>query len=512
MRSYGPHLENLYSGSCFLVCSGPSLASHDLSLLKKRGIFTCAVNNAAAIFHPTIWVSADDPGNFCDAIWKDPSILKFVPSDHEEKLLTERDGQETLIDSDIQVKEMPGVFGFSRNEEFNADTFLKEETFNWGNHGATTDTLGVKGSRSVMLIAVKLLYRLGFRKIYLLGCDFKMEENSKNYAFPQDRSKSSVRGNNKTYHALNLRFAALLPYFARAGLEVYNCTPDSGLKAFPYLSYKDAVREALSSFPTSIKTEGMYEHKAGKKRVPNFGDITLMVGVDEKHLEELKVTWPTWIKYKPEVLKMPMRVVCDGKYPKWHWEEKLEFLDRPDVEITLWEKEASTQREKMLTALTYSPESIQTPWYLKLDTDAIAVEKIDWINAEWFKDSPAFISSPWGYTKPADWIDKLDAWAATYCPCLFKKTPKLNLPGEGKECVGHPRITGWCFLGNTIWTQDILKLVPSKELPVPSFDTFLWYCAERKQAPTRKEKFNRLGWAHISNLRRLRERAEGLLK
>lgn len=84
-------LGGIYRGqSVFLVCSGPSLSGHDLSLLQQRGIVSLAVNNAATIIRPQLWVSVDDPGNFCDAIWRDPGIWKFVPQGHLEKPFTVR--------------------------------------------------------------------------------------------------------------------------------------------------------------------------------------------------------------------------------------------------------------------------------------------------------------------------------------------------------------------------------------------------------------------------------------
>ena len=61
-------------GSCFLVCSGPSLKAQDLTLLQQRGIVTCTVNNAATVVRSSLWVSVDDPGNFSDAVWRDPAI------------------------------------------------------------------------------------------------------------------------------------------------------------------------------------------------------------------------------------------------------------------------------------------------------------------------------------------------------------------------------------------------------------------------------------------------------
>src|SRR4029453_4334606 len=136
--------------SAFLVCGGPSLKTHDLAKLQQRGIVACAVNNAAAVVRPNLWVSVDDPGNFCDAIWRDPAIWKFVPLCHMEKHFTVRNEAGELVASEEVVGDMPLVFGYRRNEAFIADQWLYEDTFNWGNHSERVDASGIKGSRSVM--------------------------------------------------------------------------------------------------------------------------------------------------------------------------------------------------------------------------------------------------------------------------------------------------------------------------------------------------------------------------
>ena len=74
-------LSGFYRGrSAFLMLSGPSLKQIDLSLLDARGIVTMAVNNAWSVRRPTLWTCVDDPGRFIDVGWKDPGILKFVPT------------------------------------------------------------------------------------------------------------------------------------------------------------------------------------------------------------------------------------------------------------------------------------------------------------------------------------------------------------------------------------------------------------------------------------------------
>ena len=262
-------LGDIYRGRpAFLICGGPSLTSHDLTRLNQRGIVTCAVNNAATVVRPHLWVSVDDPGNFCDVIWRNPAIWKFVPLCHMEKHLTVRDQRGELRPSPEVVGEMPAVFGYRRDEAFVAEQWLYEDTFNWGNHSKRTDAYGNIGSRSVMYIALRLLFYLGVRQLYLLGCDFRMELRQPNYAFPQDRTAASVAGNNATYRVLNTRLTHLLPYFEREGFRVFNCTPNSGLQVFPYVPFEEAVGAATTALPQTIVTDGMYDRTAGRKTQP----------------------------------------------------------------------------------------------------------------------------------------------------------------------------------------------------------------------------------------------------
>ena len=253
-------LANAYQGrSAFLLGGGPSLTSHDLTQLQQRGILTLAVNNAAAVVRPHLWTCVDNPGNFCDAIWRDPAILKFVPQEHFDKPLIVRDSLGQLVPCADRVREMPAVFGYARNDDFVPERFLHEHTFNWGNHGKRTDVDGQRGSRSVMYVALKLLYYLGVRRIYLLGCDFRMEQGRNNYAFEQSRTASSVKGNNRSYEILDVRLGRLRPIFEQGGFQVFNCTPNSGLTVFPHVPFPEAVQTALQGFPQQFTTAGMYD-------------------------------------------------------------------------------------------------------------------------------------------------------------------------------------------------------------------------------------------------------------
>lgn len=256
---HGVFIGDLYKGHAgFLVGGGPSLGRMDLSLLQRRGMVTMAMNNAVSMVRTHLWVSVDDPGHFVEQVWYDPGVMKFVPLDHADKKIWVRDDKGELVKSRDRVADCPAVFYYRRNETFQPEQWLHEDSFNWGVHSSQRDEMGNKGSRMVLYVAVRMMYHLGIRRLYLLGTDFKMDKN-KPYAFQQKGWAGKVRGNRGHYRIANDRFAALKPFFDREGFEVYNCTPDSGFTVFPYVPYEEAVASASAMCPEKIVTAGHYE-------------------------------------------------------------------------------------------------------------------------------------------------------------------------------------------------------------------------------------------------------------
>jgi len=247
------YLENHFrNSSCFLVLCGPSLNSFDLSKIQQPGIISLGVNNSPAVFRPNMWTCVDHPSRFMISVWKDPNIMKFVPfHKHKDEVFDNYNWKET----NTKVGELPNVIYYHRNDQFKAETFFTEKTINWGCHK------NYGGGRSVMIASLKMLYVLGFKNVFLLGCDFRMELNAKNYAWEQGRSKGAVKGNNSTYSKMIDRYKQLTPYMEKYDFHVYNCNPMSNLEVFPYMEYDDAVNMCLSNFPevNNERVEGMYE-------------------------------------------------------------------------------------------------------------------------------------------------------------------------------------------------------------------------------------------------------------
>lgn len=253
-------LGDTYKGqSAFLILNGPSLLNFDLSYLDNPGFVTMGVNNGPKTYRPNLWVSVDDPRKFLKSIWLDPKIMKFVPNTSLNKKLYD---SEEMKEIDVYVRDCPNVYFFNRNNAFKAESFLTEPTVNWGN------TKDGGGGRSVMLVALRILHYLGIRTVFLLGCDFKMEEGKKNYHFAQDRNKGAVNGNNYSYKKNIERFELLKPIFEQEGYLIFNCNPESELTVFPAVDYGDAIKTATHYMPKYLEFErtfGLYEITENKK-------------------------------------------------------------------------------------------------------------------------------------------------------------------------------------------------------------------------------------------------------
>lgn len=247
-------LEGWYTGrSCFLLGAGPSLGKLNLSLLRKRGIVTMAMNNAWVVYRPNLWVGLDHPQFFPDGGWRDPGVTKFCPLSSLGKRLRERKLDGSVGPSQSHVRDMPAVWGFRRCRGFTPSEFLHGGSIAWGS-APEADSLGIRAGGTTMLAAVRLLAYLGFGRVYLAGCDFKMATDA-TYAHGQERTERQVARANYNFGAMNERLTALVPYLELAGVRMFNTTEGSGLTAFPHMPFTEAVAEATRecAMPMSLK-------------------------------------------------------------------------------------------------------------------------------------------------------------------------------------------------------------------------------------------------------------------
>jgi hypothetical protein len=174
----------------------------------------------------------------------------------------------------------------------------------------------------------------------------------------------------------------------------------------------------------------------------------------------------------------------------------------------------------VLSGFVYVPARlVGTRYWLKIDTDAIALGLNDWIDEGWFRGAPAIVGHKWGFTRPGDQMLRLDKWVEHFSELLpnLACRPALNLvPNEGEDRVCHPRIESWCAFFDTDFTQNCAECAASTvgygRLPVPSQDGFLWYCATRSGRNVERVAMKNYGWAYWSTYRNVKLHAEEALR
>jgi len=257
-------LEGMLNGTpTFLVCGGPSAKPH-LEALNRRGVFTLAVNNAAAhVVRANAFVCSDPPRKFHHSIWLDPRMMKFVPipkmNGYRALLQKKEDGVFEKIET--KVPDCPNVWGFHRNDWFVPDSaFFETDGACWGNLNSGVKRTGELKTVCTMLLAIRLLYYLGSRRIFLVGVDFHMNQGRK-YAFNQERTQGACNSNMKQYGVVNDWLCRLAESKAldKFGLEIFNCCPDSGLRAFAHAPIDKAIASAVGIITEENDLSGWYE-------------------------------------------------------------------------------------------------------------------------------------------------------------------------------------------------------------------------------------------------------------
>ena len=156
--------------AAFLLGGGPSLAQYDLTQLGQRGVMSLGINNVAAFAQVRAFVATDQPRQFHDAIWNDPSIMKFVPAARmNARTRTKRNG---VFVEGRQARRCPNVWQVLSTRTFEAAGFFDGVRATWGNNGKAADAAGRPRMLSTMLLAFRVLHYLGVRRVYLLGGGF----------------------------------------------------------------------------------------------------------------------------------------------------------------------------------------------------------------------------------------------------------------------------------------------------------------------------------------------------
>jgi len=223
-------------------------------------------------------------------------------------------------------------------------------------------------------------------------------------------------------------------------------------------------------------------------------NFSLVSAVTPDYVPKLEWCLPTWT-IKPQFKNKKLYLFhhgFDNAKEKLNW--VLEYF--PNTKMIYWDMEKyENQRELMLSVFVLgSSKYVTEEYFCKLDADTYFTDSQNVFKKKDFQWD--LFSHRWGYTKPAWWINKLDAFV--------NKTEwsgdKSNIGSKG-----HKRIQSVCCLHKTEFVQYAAKLAGDR-LPVPSHDTYLWYLAEHlSDRSWDSRRLFKYGVGHNSRLRSIRE-------
>ena len=234
-------LDNIFNGSCFLVGGGYQL-SQVKDKLNDRRLVTMAMNNAATQFDPTLWTGADTAEHYSESILMNPSIMKFM-------YLTRK---ATLVRG-YQACQLPNIYFAVGLNKPAGSFFLRDRDFHWWSN--------------VFTFALQLLHRLGFNRVYTVGCGFKIDTSTGAYSYKTDLNAEQVAYNQRTYAMVIRHMRTISAASKNAHFEIISCTPDSALNDLvPYRDFDEAYEEEIGKVPAH-RTTGL-RHPKSKPKEP----------------------------------------------------------------------------------------------------------------------------------------------------------------------------------------------------------------------------------------------------
>jgi len=191
--------KDLHAGkNLFILASGTSLASHDLSLLKNKMVM--GLNRSILIYPAPYYQCVFDHrlfDLFRDALKKTRQLftLEDRPFGQSIKLL--------------------GGDGFSWDMEE-----------------------GIYSGYTISYFALQLAVYMGFKKIFFLGLDLKHDGHNTHF-FGQD--PQTINHEETEFPRMNKMLEYGANVLADTDIEVYNCSSISTLEAFPKMDFEEAT-------------------------------------------------------------------------------------------------------------------------------------------------------------------------------------------------------------------------------------------------------------------------------
>jgi hypothetical protein len=138
-------------GACWLIGGGPSLSRLPCSDIARSPAPKMAVNLAGTrLIRPDFWTAYDPSIRFHRSLYLDAGVVKFLPRHR---------AMDVVPETTFKVCECPQTYFFDRDPRRGYHDFL------------SPSAAGVVDWADSLVQAIDILYRLGFRRIFLAGCE-----------------------------------------------------------------------------------------------------------------------------------------------------------------------------------------------------------------------------------------------------------------------------------------------------------------------------------------------------
>lgn len=331
------HYSGPFPSACWVIGGGPSLAELPCDRIAASPLPKMGINlSGAGLIRPTFWTSYDPTVRFHRSIYLDGSVTKF---------LHRRRAMDLVPETSFKVCDCPATVFFPRQAGRGFDNMLDPRA------------PGILDWADSLVQGIDLLYRLGFRRLYLAGCDLRIipspaqiarardagvaddewsglsdfvtrcEEKglcreelerldpARLYHFDETKSLAAAVQTDAHYFRIVQCLRLLRRCLSQVGLELISVTPGSRLNDhFPYRSVEEVLNEIAANVgtPEQESTRGLYTEKAPRWSRP---------------LEPMRdVKPPNW-PAEPTAPAQPAAAVAAG--PEIIIEEEVWQADRP---------------------------------------------------------------------------------------------------------------------------------------------------------------------------------------
>lgn len=289
-------LENQYAGAarstCWLIGGGPSLAQLPTDQIAASPAPKLAVNLAGCgLIRPTFWTSYDPTVRFHRSVYLDAGITKFV---HRRRAM------DLVPETTFKVCDCPATYVFDRDGARGYDNLLDPQA------------AGIVDWSDSLVQGIDILYRLGFRRILLAGCDLcvapaadvvdrarergvayqpgellqdffqrcvqagmtgldqRDDSIGTQYHFDERKPAAATLATDAHYFRIAQYLRLSRRNLALHGLELVSVTPGSRLNGvFPYVPVKKALQDLRTEIgdPNREPTRGLYTQQSPRARV-----------------------------------------------------------------------------------------------------------------------------------------------------------------------------------------------------------------------------------------------------